>query len=381
LADEAGGKGFMSEKNNNLILDGSKILWHQDRLEAWKNGERFAPITIDMALSRACNYKCEYCFGQLQENPRKMITKEVIHNFLDDCAEMGVRGISLVSDGESTMNPNYVDAILYGRAKGISMAIASNGYLLKKDVLEQILPALTYLRFNITAGEPASYARIHGVPEAWFHQVKQNIKDAMEVKRRNKLDVTIGMQMVLTPKYGDQIIPLAKLGKELRPDYLVIKHCTDDEEGSLGVVYSDYKKMYDTLKEAETYSDDDYLVKVKWSKIQAEGQRDYQRCYGTPFHLQISGSGLVAPCGGLFNEKYKQYHIGNFAETRFKELVFSDKYWEIMAELASTKFDAKTMCACLCLQHKTNEVLDKYMKGEIELDRPSGQPPQHINFI
>jgi len=43
------------------------------------------------------------------------------------------------------------------------------------------------------------------------------------------------LQMVLMPEYADQIIPLARLGKELRPDYLVIKHCSDDEDGSLGV--------------------------------------------------------------------------------------------------------------------------------------------------
>lgn len=367
--------------DTKLILDASKILWHQDRLEAWKRGERFAPITIDMALTRACNYKCEYCYSQLQENKSKRITKEVMVNFLDDCAEMGVRGISLVSDGESTMNPHFADVITYGFSKGISMAMGTNGYLLKKDVLEKILPSLTYLRFNITAGDPQSYARIHGVPEQWFHQVVQNIKDAMTIKKRDGLAVTIGMQMVLTPQYKDQIVPLAKLGREIRPDYLVIKHCSDDENGSLGVDYKGYKSTYDALKEAESYSDADYLVKVKWSKIEAEGSRSYEQCYGTPFHLQISGSGLVAPCGGLFNEKYKKYHIGNFVDTRFKDIVFSDKYWEIMAELASTRFNAKTMCACLCLQHKTNEILDKYKKGDIALTKPDGPAPMHVNFI
>jgi len=370
----------MSNKKE-LILDASKILWHQDRLEAWKRGERFAPITIDMALTRACNYKCEYCFGQLQENTRKRITKEIMRNFLDDCAEMGVRGISLVSDGESTMNPCYIDSIVYGQAKGISMAMGSNGYVLKRDVIEKILPALTYFRFNITAGEPGRYAEIHGVPEKYFYKVVQNIKNAVEIKKKNSLDVTIGMQMVLTPKYEDQIIPLVELGKELRPDYLIIKHCSDDEEGTLGIDYGNYKKMYKTLEEAEKYSDKEYIVKVKWSKIKAEGQRDYERCYGPPLHLQISGSGLVAPCGGLFNKKYKKYHVGNFVDTRFKDILFSDKYWKVMADLASDRFNAKTMCACLCLQHKTNEILDKHKKGLIELRKPGGPPPQHINFI
>ena len=127
--------------------------------------------------------------------------------------------------------------------------------------------------------------------------------------------------------------------------------------------------------------DDEYKVVVKWSKIKAEGKRSYQRCYGPPFILQISGSGLVAPCGMLFNEKYKKFHIGNIVEERFKDIWASDRYWEVMNYLASPGFNAQRMCGSLCLQHKVNEYLDEYRKGRLELRQPDGPPPQHINFI
>jgi len=86
-----------------LILDGTKIAWHVDRVHAWERGERIAPITIDMALTRACNYACHFCYAMLQENDREVLSTEVMYRFLDDCAEVGVRGISFVSDGESTI--------------------------------------------------------------------------------------------------------------------------------------------------------------------------------------------------------------------------------------------------------------------------------------
>lgn len=367
--------------SEKIVLDGTKIVWHQERLEAWKRGERFAPITIDMALTRGCNFRCVYCYSTLQDNKSKRITKEVMHRFLDDCAEIGVKGISFVSDGESSISPAYVDSIVYGHKLGISMASGTNGYMLNKDVLEEILPCLTYLRFNISAGEPKRYAEIMGVPEEWFYTVKENVKQAVKIKSERKLDVTIGMQMVLMPEFADQVLPIARLGKELRPDYLVIKHCSDDETGALGVNYKGYRQIYDILKDAESLSDESYLVKVKWSKIESEGKRDYERCYGPPFLLQLSGSGLVAPCGCLFNEKYSQYHIGNIVDTSFKEIVFSDRYWEIMNELASPRFNAKTMCGTLCVQHKVNEALDTYKKGIVKLEKPSGEEPIHINFI
>ena len=57
----------------------------------------------------------------------------------------------------------------------------------------------------------------------------------------------IGLQMVVMPSYEDQILPLAQLGKELRPDYLVLKHCSDNEDGDLGVEYDKYEALYEKV--------------------------------------------------------------------------------------------------------------------------------------
>ncbi len=366
---------------SDLILDGHKLLWHKDRVEAWLRGERIAPITIDCSLTRACNYKCVYCYGQLQVNDEKRMTKEVIFNFLEDAAGIGVKAISFVSDGESTCSPHVYDAILHGKKQGLDMALGTNGYLLRDEKLAEILPALTYLRFNISAGEKARYDEIMGCPKGGFEKVCGSIRKCVEIKKRLDLPVTIGMQMVLMPQFEDQIIPLAKLGKELGADYLVIKHCSDDETGSLKVDYGQYYKLEAVLKQAEAMSDGKYLVKAKWSKIMSGGKRRYSKCFGPPFIIQLSGSGLVAPCGMLFNSKYSKYHIGNIADTRFKDLWKSERYWEVMNLIASDKFDARTMCGTLCLQHKVNEFLWK-LKEEAE---PMPEPPEkdapHINFI
>ena len=373
----------LGNQHQDLILVGTKLAWHLDRVEKWQRGERMAPITIDMALTRACNYSCGFCYAMFQENDRKVINKKVIFDFLEDCAEIGVKGISFVSDGESTISPVFTDACKYGHELGLSMAVGTNAFVLTKNRLEDVMPYLTYLRVNFSAGEKKRYAEIMGVKESSYDRVCQNIRDMVEIKKQNNLKVTIGMQMVLMPEDADQIIPLAKLGKELRPDYVIIKHCSDNEDGGLGILYDEYEKLYPLLKEAEGYSDETYKCVIKWSKIKDKGnnKRSYQRCYGAPFMIQLSGSGLVAPCGGLFNEKYKKFHIGNICETRFKDIWKSDKYWEVMNYLSSPKFNAQKMCASLCLQHKVNESLDNYVKGKGDLNQPDTESPEHINFI
>lgn len=364
-----------------LILDGQKLVWHKERVGAWLRGERIAPITIDCALTRRCTYKCVYCYGQLQANDEKRMTQEVIFRFLDDAAEIGVKAISFVSDGESTCSPYLYEAILRGKANGLDMALGTNGYLLKDEKLDQILPCLTYLRFNISAVDTSRYAQIMGCKEEYFYKVYNTVKKCVKLKKDKNLSVTIGLQMVLMPEFKDQIIPLAKIGKELGVDYTVIKHCSDDEKGSLGINYSKYFDLVDILKEAEGYSNNGYLVKAKWSKILSEGKRRYSRCYGPVFIMQFSGSGLVAPCGMLFNRKYKKYHMGNIVDTPFKEIWKNDRYWEVLNLIASDKFDAQTMCGSLCLQHKVNEFLWDLKNGNMTLKEPEGEPPLHINFI
>ena len=364
-----------------LILDGHKLQWHKDRVNAWLRGERIAPITIDCALTRRCTYRCVYCYGQLQANDEKKMTKDVIFRFLDDAAEIGVKAISFVSDGESTCSPYLYDAILRGKKNGLDMALGTNGYLLKSEKLKDILPALTYLRFNISAAEPGRYAYIMGCKEDYFYKVRNIVEECVKIKRVNSLDVTIGLQMVLMPDFADQVVPLAEMGKELGVDYVVIKHCSDDENGSLGVDYTKYHSLIGVLEEAEKLSSDNYLVKAKWSKILSEGKRKYSQCYGPPLIMQLSGSGLVAPCGMFFNKKYKKFHIGNIADNSFKEIWLGDRYWEVIDLLASEKFDAKTMCGSLCLQHKVNEFLWDLKKGNNVLVEPPGDPPMHVNFI
>ena len=144
----------MKNTNPELMLDASKISWHLERVEAWKRGERIAPITIDMALTRSCNYSCHFCYAMMQEIEREeVITKEVMDNFLKDCADTGVKSISFISDGESTISPVFADAIKTGYELGLSMAAASNGFVLTKNQAEKVLPYMEYLRINFSGGE------------------------------------------------------------------------------------------------------------------------------------------------------------------------------------------------------------------------------------
>jgi MoaA/NifB/PqqE/SkfB family radical SAM enzyme len=250
--------------------------------------------------------------------------------------------------------------------------------------VDQILPHMTWIRFTVAAGRPESYAKImYKGPQHTevFDRAIKNIKYAVDLKKKLGLKVTLGIQMVLMPDLKDEIIPFAKLGVDLGVDYAVIKHCSDDESGSLGIDYSQYEPLYDLLTQAEAMSNDQTKVIVKWNKIKDGDKPSYKRFYGPQFLLQISGSGLVAPSGMFFNARYSKLHIGNFTEERFKDIWKSERYWRAMNYLASPNFDAQTMMGTLPIQHYISTALDNHVKGIQRINPGEGKKPLHHNFL
>ena len=372
-------------KEGKLILDSHKLSYHFDRVKAWESGERIAPVTVDMALTRACGAMCSFCYAMVQEPQERsnIKTKEAL-DLLDDFAEVGVKAVSLISDGESTISKAYVPFIQHAAKIGIDVGNATNGWEWEPEKIEQVLPYLTWVRFTVAAGTPEGYAKImFKGPEHTevFDRAVSHIKYAVQLKKKLNLKVTLGIQMVLMPEFKNEIIPFAKLAIDLGVDYGVIKHCSDDELGTLGVKYSDYENLYPLLNRAEAMSNENTKIVVKWDKIKDKGKPSYNRFYGPQFLLQISGSGLVAPSGMFFNARYSKLHIGNFVDERFKDIFKSDRYWRIMDYIASSNFDAQTMMGTLPIQHYVSIALDNHIKGIKKILPRFGPKPLHVNFL
>ena len=141
----------VNEENNpintnqgKLILDSHKLSYHYDRLQDWESGKQIAPISVDMALTRACGAMCSFCYAMVQEpQERASIKTNDALNLLDDFAEIGVKGVSLISDGESTLSKAYVPFIKHASNIGIDIGNATNGWEWEPSKIDQVLPYMT----------------------------------------------------------------------------------------------------------------------------------------------------------------------------------------------------------------------------------------------
>jgi len=365
-------------KNNveKFRLDGHKMLYHLDRVLAWQRGERIAPIHIDMGLTKCCNMGCIYCIGVTQGMKKGvMIDRVSLMRFIDDCGRLEVHSIGFIGDGEPTLNPALYDAVVRCKKIGIDTGIATNGLLLDMERADDLLRNATFVRINLSAAEPKSFQKIHQSKADNFDILIDKIRALARRKKEKNYDCTIGLQMVLIPENFDQVINLAKLGAEIGVDYLQIKQCSDTEYGELGINAADYKQVMDRLKEVEKIGNENYLIKVKWNKINilAEtdvykcGFRKYDICYGTPFLGQISGNGKVYPCGPFFGKE--RFCMGDITRESYFDIVKGDKYWKIHQDIVDN-VDVHYDCTVGCRQDYINKFL-----WDIK------NPPAHINFI
>lgn len=358
--------------NCNFRMDSHKLYWHLDRVLKWQKGRRISPLHIDLGISTGCNESCKYCYGALQGRvgPKNYFNmpKDALLRFLKDAKDMDVRSVAFIGEGENTLNPALYDTLNYAKQINLDVSLATNGIAIKEDRIKDMLESLTWLRFNISAATPQSFANIHRVKPEVFFAVTENIKKVVSTKKKYNLPTTIGMQMVLLHENIGDVKPLACLGRDLGIDYLVVKPCSDTYDNRLNSDYDQYSKSQGLFRQAENFSTDDYKVIVKWQKMMHGGKKNYEVCHGTQFILAISANGNVFPCGHWFNIRKDEFLMGNIIEDSFKKIVDSQRYWDVQKKIQSV--DVVKDCESNCRPHYINEFLCM-----------SKKQPEHINFI
>lgn len=357
-------------------MDGCKLLWHMDRvIEHYDHKNPVSPIHIDVGLTKKCNMRCVMCYGYFQNmNGASIERKALLENLIESAGNIGVRSLGFIGDGEPTLNPAWTDALRLTARRGMDASLATNGVRVDDDEKRAaVLENCKWMRFHISAITEEGYKKIHNSKAR--DKVLDNIKALIKYKHKHKLECEIGLQMVFVPTMMVQeVIPLAQFAIECGADYFVIKQCSLPDKGESGMVHFDVDdyddpEVIDTLKQAEMMSTDRTDIVPKWDIINLKGEKKYDHCRGVQLLPEISGDGGMYPCAYFFGGNRPEFCYGNVHEQTLEEIVFSQKYWDIVDHM-NEKFDPHHECKGCCRQDKTNEFIHDY------INKPKG-----INFI
>ncbi len=360
-------------------MDSDKLLWHMPRvMQHFDRGQRIAPVYLDIGVTKKCNIKCIYCFGFSQHMTGEIIKRDALLTTFYQAPRLGVKAIGIIGDGEPTLNPHIYEAMDIGKKGGLDMAFSTNGILLDDKKMENILRNCTWMRFNLSAGTREGYKRIHKV-DRWDAVIK-NIKRIVELKDIHGYPCEIGLQSVLIPTeiMTDEVIPEAQLALDIGVNYFLIKQCSMPEKSFFDIYKGmqpfdlnlyDKPEIQELLQQVEDMSTEKTKIIPKWDLIAQKGKRPYDGCLSVPLISEISGNGDWYPCGYMFSEPtFEEYKFGNLHEKSLKEIIESDRYWNIIEKMKT--FDVHNDCKGACRLDKCNEFVYNY------LNKPRG-----INFV
>jgi MoaA/NifB/PqqE/SkfB family radical SAM enzyme len=125
-----------------------KLLHNPDRLAEIKEG-KFRPISIQLAPTDKCNLNCVFCSvknREMKELPYDIATRGVY-----DLVLLGAKTIEITGGGDPTLYPDINRLINFCDGLGLKIGLISNGVSLDKNIEQEQLKKLTWLRISLNS--------------------------------------------------------------------------------------------------------------------------------------------------------------------------------------------------------------------------------------
>ena len=349
-----------------LNMDGTKLMYHPRSLADWLDGEDIFPVHMDVGSSNTCVYRCKHCYLGHLGHKAKRLSEEILLNLMRSFGRVGVKSIFFAGSGEPLTNPALPQAAVEAKRLGVDVSMATNGRLMTAEITRQMLPALSWVRLSMQAGNAESYAELHGCKREDFDITRRNLQELCRLRDSLDANCSIGVMSCLLPGNIVEAPMLAKLAKDSGADYYTVRPPSTNPARPLDCPVWDPAELADQLDATETLADENFHVIVRRNLFEDQEDRLYHKCLGLPFLAQTDGDGGIYACGVFVGRE--EYCYGNLNEKSFEDIWLSPRRKEIIRRI--TESGDFSECDNLCRLHNINKYLWRL-----------SNPPDHVNFI
>jgi len=254
-----------------------------------------------------CNLNCPYCLWVLKERTGSEMSMGEFITIVDYLKENEYTDIMLQSEGEVLCHSRYRDLMNYARNAGLRIdRLITNGLLL--DTVFDLLPELR-VTVSLDACTPESYARHRGGTQKQFDKVVSNIRKAVLVEERQKINVNY----VITSENYTEIIAAIRFCEQLGVDSVRFHQYNPKIMESKVLFMNDkVEKLFIDLFHRE-----DFDIQIK---INLRGVSDNYVCSQlSDDRLTIGLGGYLSPCCHIHTDKkYGTYREPSIVYEDFK---------------------------------------------------------------
>lgn len=141
---------------------------HLSEYLLWRSGqkkiksENFAPVSINLDLTTACNFQCDHCIDSDIINKGKMLDLNYVKKLLSDWSKNGLKSVILIGGGEPTLYPYFEEVVKFLKKLSLQVGIVSNGTKMERiDKISRLLGKKDWVRLSLDAGQDATFEKIH----------------------------------------------------------------------------------------------------------------------------------------------------------------------------------------------------------------------------
>jgi MoaA/NifB/PqqE/SkfB family radical SAM enzyme len=340
-----------------------KIFAHPQEIANLKaNPQKTAPITVEWHLSNSCNHDCPFCTFResvhASPNRHAMFPDNLIDQTVEDLKEIGSKAVVYSGGGEPLLYPKVHEVMKKVADAGIHQGLVTNGANIEKsNVAEAIMQNVEWVRISVDAGSQEVYEKTHGVGRD-FTRIVENIRQL--VKKRKGTRPTIGVSFLLTMFNFTDLLPSARLFRDVGVDYFQVKPIVISAEERLASGNIFWRTgIFDQLvalpAQAKKPHYNVYTLGFKFvDMMTAVDRKQFSKCFGHPFYPVITATGAVFVCCLMIGKPGLCY--GTLGEDmRFKKLWYSIQRSEIGKSVNVRD------CPVNCKLSETNKVLEQVL--------------------
>jgi MoaA/NifB/PqqE/SkfB family radical SAM enzyme len=349
---------------------------------------RFAPVSINLDLTSACNFSCPHCIDSKIINTGQSLDIEDIKHTVDTLQNNGLLSIILLGGGEPTLHKDFGEIATYIKRKGLQLGIVTNGSRLSQiESIVELLEKEDWVRISIDSGTQDTFARSHRPKtDVTLDTILHN---AQNIKTKNPL-ITLGYSFVIAWKgifiNGHEICQnvsemaeAVKLASAHSFNYVSFKPCLLRLEDSQKESLMDKpdnekeKRVIEEIKsnlqnaESAAYNDLKVLKSVNLRALLnnelSELKRQPKRC-----HMQFFST-VVTPSGIFHCPAYRGVGKAKIAETA--GYAGNNKFGETLQTLSHSieNFNSEQECSVIaCFYHHVNWWVDNFIQSDKNID-------------
>jgi len=375
------------------------VRWQQKVLNTSSSsdaGPDFVPISINLDLTTACNYRCDHCIDSEVINKPVSFDYDKLLSSLDIMSRKGLESVILIGGGEPTLYPKFEEVVKFLKQRNLDVAIVSNGSNIEKiKNVASLFGEKDWVTLSLDSGTNETFQKIHRPRVSiTLDQICHQVYD-LKTKYPN---LSIRYAYVvrwnspeLEIKSNIEEIPLAaQLARDNKFDFLALKAYLkrDSEDSTETIMVSSHRyqeireKIKEAIKKAKELETEKFKVRISTNlRVLQEGK--FKNYRNQPRHCHIAFfRQVLSPLGVFICPGFRGLEVARIGD---KDAYSTNKNYQNTKLILANKirdFDASQQCRKVtCLYNSTNWFIENLIKDPEGLSKIKPQEENNDYFL